>query len=671
MSDKPSFFAELKRRHVYKVAVAYAIVGWLVMQVAATVVPALHLSDSITSAVVVLVILGFPIALILAWAFELTPEGIKRTESADQLPRKSSHGRVWIYIVVIAAAFSVSLFFLGRFTISSKQSGPAEAPSKSIAVLPFESLSEDKNNAYFADGIQDEILARLSKIADLKVISRTSTQKYKSAPDNLREIAEKLGVANILEGSVQKSNDQVRVTVQLINALNDSHLWAETYDRKLIDVFGVESDVAQKIAGSLEAKLTGRERAEITFAGTKNPDAYDALLHALAFNSTAFFNGADLEKQIDYCRRAVELDPNYADAWALLAAAQVDKFQSPWQSEELAKSVLSAAETALRLAPDSARAHEAMGLYYRYCQKDIGAALREFEIARERAPNDGRILADLGVLQRAQGKINDALVTLRKAAELDPLTVSVWSDLAWTYAGLRRFDEARSTQDRALAVSPDNIVVIAYKGASYQAEGNLEAAWKLMGSHPFPPATDYAFVPYHDQYYLWRDYGTLIEIINKMDLPHKNIPPILTAATDAILANLYFLNGQRDMALPYMQRAEHEMRDLRARNLGLVDVSGVYIESAARFENREEVERAVEYDFAETRDNQWLFPGSEYSAAVGYTLLGDFDRALPFLQDALSRPNANYITPAYLRLSPVWDGVRNDLRFQKLLISKP
>jgi TolB-like protein len=260
MTEKRSFFSELKRRNVYKVAVAYAVVGWLLVQVATQVFPFFEIPNWAVRLIVLLIVIGFPIALVIAWAFELTPEGLKRTEVADATPASRSRSRAWIYVVLVAGAASAGLFFLGRFTASTKQSVSAEVSSKSIAVLPFESLSEDKSNVYFADGIQDEILARLSKIADLKVISRTSTQKYKSAPSNLREIAQQLGVANVLEGSVQKAGDQVRITVQLINALTDNHLWADTYDRKMVDIFGVESDVAQKVATSLEAKLTGREK---------------------------------------------------------------------------------------------------------------------------------------------------------------------------------------------------------------------------------------------------------------------------------------------------------------------------------------------------------------------------------------------------------------------------
>jgi TolB-like protein len=225
-----NFFAELKRRNVYKVAIAYAVVAWLLMQIATQVFPFLEIPNWAIRLAIMLIVIGFPIALVIAWAFELTPEGLTRTESADELPKKSVRSRAWIYVVIIAAAISVSLFFFGRYSATSKQSVSAELPDKSIAVLPFENLSRDPDNAYFADGIQDEILARLSRIADLKVISRTSTQKYKSAPDNLREIARQLGVSNILEGSVQKAADQVRVNVQLINALNDAHLWSDIYD---------------------------------------------------------------------------------------------------------------------------------------------------------------------------------------------------------------------------------------------------------------------------------------------------------------------------------------------------------------------------------------------------------------------------------------------------------
>ncbi len=664
------FFAELKRRNVYKVAVAYAVVSWLLIQAASIFFPAFDAPPWVMKVFIIVIIFGFPVALVVAWAFELTPEGIKRTEDLDRTPQQQSRNHAWIFVVIIAGAMSAGLFFLGRFTAANKQSGSAGLPTKSIAVLPFESLSEDKSNAYFADGIQDEILARLSKIADLKVISRTSTQKYKSAPDNLREIAQELGVANILEGTVQKAGDQVRITVQLINALKDDHLWAETYDRKMTDIFGVESDVAQKIAGSLEAKLTGREKKEIASGGTTNPQAYDALLHALALrNSQTVVSIATGEKQIEFSRRAIELDPNYADAWASLAIAQANKFRTPWQSEELEKSTRDAAETALRLAPDSPKAHQAMGLYYRYCRKDNRAALAELEIARAGAPNDASILSNLGALQRAQGKVEESLQTLRKAADLDPLNAQAWVGLGETYSGLRKFDQARSMLDRALAIVPDDLDILAAKASTYQDQGNLDASWKILSSHPFPPPNDWTVLVYHEQYLLWRDYGLLLETINTWDLAHENLPPMISAAVDAMLANLYFLNQQRDLARSHAEKAQRQMQALRAQKFWEPEISGAYIECAARFGNRDEMEREIEFLFAQTRDNQWLFPGSQYFAAAGYALLGDLDKALPLLRDSLAKPGGT--TTAHLRLNPVWDGVRDDPRFQKLLDERP
>ena len=247
-----NFFAELRRRNVYKVAVAYAVVGWVIAQIATQIFPFLEIPNWIVRLVIILIAIGFPIALVIAWAFEATPEGIKRTEVADAMPGSAATGRkkhAWIYVVVIAATISVTLFFLGRYTAGNKSVASAsnELPAKSIAVLPFDNLSRDPDNAFFAEGVQDEILTRLAKVADLKVIARTSTQKFKSAPENLPDIAKQLGALNILEGSVQKANDQVRVTVQLINAMTNSHLWAEIYDRKLTDILRSRATLRKRL----------------------------------------------------------------------------------------------------------------------------------------------------------------------------------------------------------------------------------------------------------------------------------------------------------------------------------------------------------------------------------------------------------------------------------------
>jgi TolB-like protein len=318
-----NIFTELKRRNVYKVAVAYAVVGWLLIQVATQVFPFLEIPNWAIRLVILLTAIGFPVALVIAWAFELTPEGIRRTKVADAAGQRS-RGGIWVAVVLIAAAFSVGLFFVGRYTASRKQTESAESPQKSIAVLPFENLSRDPDNAYFADGVLEEILMRLAKIADLKVISRTSTQRYQSKPGNLSEIAKQLAVANILEGSVQKAGDTVRVSVNLIQAASYSHLWAETYDRKLTDILGVESEIAKAIAEQLQAKLTGHEEQALAAKPTNNPEAYDAYLRGLAFEARI---GVDpLLEAISFYERSVQLDPNFALAWAQLSRAHAQVY---------------------------------------------------------------------------------------------------------------------------------------------------------------------------------------------------------------------------------------------------------------------------------------------------------------------------------------------------------
>src|SRR4051812_36482653 len=275
MQDRPSFFSELKRRNVYKVAVAYAVVAWLLIQAASILFPTYEAPVWVMKVFVAIVALGFPVALVLAWAFELTAAGIQRTEEAGLAVAPAPRKHIWIYVAVIGAALSIGLFLAGRYAgRRAVGSDGGELPAKSIAVLPFDSLSRDPDNAFFAEGVQDEILTRLAKVADLKVISRTSTQRFKSAPSDLREIARQLGVTNILEGSVQKSNDQVRVNVQLINALTDAHLWADTYDRKLTDIFAVESEIAKTIAETLQAKLNSSAEHVLASRPTDNAEAH-------------------------------------------------------------------------------------------------------------------------------------------------------------------------------------------------------------------------------------------------------------------------------------------------------------------------------------------------------------------------------------------------------------
>src|SRR5437588_2818690 len=385
-----NFFAELKRRNVYKVAVAYAIVGWLLVQVATQVFPFFEIPNWAVRLIVLLIVIGFPIALTIAWAFELTPEGLKRTEDVDlaasaRQPRKHA----WILVVLVGAALSIALVFVGRYTSREKTPRQSEAatsaiPQKSIAVLPFENLSDDKNAAYFADGIQDEILTKLASIADLKVISRTSTAKYKSKPEDLKTVSQQLGVANVVEGTVQRAADKVRVNVQLIDARADSHLWAKTYDRDIKDVFAVESEVSQEIADALQAKLSPNEANTLASAPTKDSEAYDFFLKgeyeergALTSRKLEIF-----EKAASFYREAIARDPHFALAIASLAENEIWRhwFLKPLSDADLDK-VKSEAQQAISLAPNLAQGHIALGLYYNYGKREFDQALAEFRRA--------------------------------------------------------------------------------------------------------------------------------------------------------------------------------------------------------------------------------------------------------------------------------------------------
>jgi TolB-like protein len=424
------FFGELKRRNVYKVAVAYAIVGWLLVQVATQVFPFLEIPNWVVRWVILLVAVGFPVALVIAWAFELTPEGLKRTEDVDLAAGSVSKKRTWIYVVVIGAAFSIGLFFIGRYTARNSSSAvSSELSAKSIAVLPFDNLSRDPDNAYFAEGVQDEILTRLAQVADLKVISRTSTQRFKSAPSDLRDIAKQLGVTNILEGSVQKANNQVRVNVQLINALNDAHLWADTYDRKLIDIFSVESEIAKTIADTLQAKLTGSEKQMMAAQSTTDTTAYE--LYHRGRSLWERRSGDNIPKAIAFYEQAIARDPNYALAYAGLANAYaLLPYYTSTARRDANPKAKEAARKALRLDANLAEAHTALGKMLFFDEIDLAGSLREYQRAIELKPNDATAHHWFGADSLvALGRFEQAIAECKRAVELDPLSPMTTTDM--------------------------------------------------------------------------------------------------------------------------------------------------------------------------------------------------------------------------------------------------
>jgi TolB-like protein/Tfp pilus assembly protein PilF len=488
-----NFFAELKRRNVYKVAIAYGVVAWLLMQVASQIFPFFEIPNWAVRLVVLLLVIGFPVAIILAWAFELTPEGLKRTEVADELPRKSERNRAWIYVVIIAGAVAASLFFFGRYT-SSKQG--AEMSEKSIAVLPFENRSEDKANAYFAEGVQDEILTRLSKIADLKVTSRTSTEHYKSAPKNLAEIAKQLGVAHILEGSVQKNGDAVRVNVQLIKAAKDSQVWAETFDRKLTDIFSVESDVAKAIADQLRAHITRQEEQVIAAKPTKNIEAYDAYLRGRYFWNKRTSDG--IKHAIEHFQQSIERDPDFALGHAGLADSYIAltfyNFAAPHETMPKAKE---SAIKALALDDTLAEAHASLAHILMNYDWNWSAAEKEFKRSIELTPDyaTGHQWYAIHYLT-ATGRFEEAVHEMKKALELEPasLVMNTFMGATLYYAG--RYDEAIDQCRKTIEMDPNFAVAHWHLGLAYEQKQALDAATEefkkaisLSGGSPLMKAT--------------------------------------------------------------------------------------------------------------------------------------------------------------------------------------
>jgi TolB-like protein len=469
------FFAELKRRNVYKVAIAYAVVAWLLMQIATQVFPFLEIPNWAIRLAIMLIVIGFPIALVIAWAFELTPEGLKRTEFADELPTKAPRNRAWIYVVFIASAISVGLFFFGRHTATNKQGAPAELPGKSVAVLPFTNLSGNPENAYFAAGIQDEIITRLAKIGELKVISCLTTQRFKSSPDDLPAIAKQLGVANVLQGSVQRTADEVRVNVQLVKAETDTHLWADTFDRKLTDVFQIESDIAKTIAEKLQAKLTGSEERAISAKPTADLEA-----HQLYLQGRYLWNrrtAENLKKALNYFQQAADKDPNYALAYTGIAdTCGLFSVYGAGAPQEYLPRAKAAAEKALELDDSLAEAHASLGLVF-YCYFQGAQSAKEFKRAIELNPNYATAHHWYGGLTLVMiGQLDRGMAEVTRAYELDPVSSIIHSDLGRVNVMARRYDEAIQQLRSTVEVDPEFYWAHRFLGIALELKGDLGGA---------------------------------------------------------------------------------------------------------------------------------------------------------------------------------------------------
>ena len=582
---------------------------------------------------------------------------------------------------------AVSLFMFDRSRAIRLKSAGAQAerdalslpaPQKSIAVLPFENRSEDKANAYFAEGIQDEILTRISKIADLKVISRTSTQHYKSAPENLSEIAKQLGVAHILEGSVQKSGDAVRVNVQLIKAANDSHLWADSFDRKLTDIFSVESEVAKAIADQLRAKLTGQEERVIATKPTNNIEAYDAYLRGLAYTLKSANTPANTLGAQKYLKEAVRLDPKFALSWALLSYVDALGYLTAalQPTAALREEARQAAETALTLQPNLGEALMAKGYYHYACLKDYDTAVRYFEQARQLLPNSSRIPESLAYVMRRRGQWDRSESYFNEAERLDPRNVTPLTQHAISYNALRRFPEALRKLDQVLNITPDDLDTLATKAAIAQAEGDLPRASALLA--PLHPAADDPLALETQVYQAILERRPAQIILQLKEILAKPDPALgfWNGELHFWLGWAQEVAGDRAAAQETWRQARSELEsflkeqpenysligDLALTNMGLGDKAVALALS----------ERAMAALPIEKDAINGPIP-IEILARVA-ARMGEPDRAIAALQKLLSGPGngalaATPLTPALLRLDPMFDPLRNDPRFQKLVAS--
>jgi TolB-like protein/predicted Zn-dependent protease len=674
-----NFIGELKRRNVIRVAGLYLVGAWLLIQIASTMLPAFDGPTWALRGLIITLALGFIPALIFSWVFELTPQGLKRDEDvpleqsiAPQTARRMD--RMIIVVLLLALGyFAFDKFVLGlRHEAGQSHSAPVDTKptviaEKSIAVLPFENLSSDKDNAYFAEGIQDEILTRLSKIADLKVISRTSTQKYKSAPDNLREVGNQLGVANLLEGSVQKVANAVHVNVQLIRTATDEHLWAESYNRKLDDTFAVEGEVATAIADQLNAKLTGSEKESLETKPTSNPQAYDAYLRGLAFKGRVDGFQSNVRKSIGAFEEAVRLDPNFGLAWAQLvweAGLAYTNFEHTPQRREAARL---AVENAVRLTPNLAETQLAEGMYQSAFEQNFEGAESRYHAVRQQFPNNSFAAELLGALARKRGQWDKSHQYYQEAIELDPQNVFLLSDASLTDVGRRDVVSARKLLERARNLSPQNSTVTAIMASTYQMTGDFAEAQALLDGVTPADGDDWYFQTMANNAAFLRKYERAITML-KAQLSKQMLGGSLGSFQDA-LADLE--RHSRDMAAAsqtYEQARVTLEAGLREQpdNANLIsNLAWTEMWLGNKTKAFELARKATAVD--PSSKNTYTGPGREEQLARIEAHFGDKDNAIAALQHLLSISyGPPLVTPALLRFDPDWDNLRGDSRFEKL-----
>jgi len=657
------FFAELQRRKVYRVAAAYIVAGGFIVQMVSAAFPAWELPNWSQRLVIALVLAGFPIALIFAWIFDVTPSGIERTSKLEPAAGPSRRRR---NVILLGAAGLVISVAAGFFVLPR---AVARKVDKSIAVLPFENLSDEKENAYFADGIQDDVLTNLSKIGDLKVISRTSVMQYKGKVPNVREIGKALGVSTILEGSVRRSGNRVRVNVQLINTTNDEHIWAEDYDRDLTDVFAIQTDLAQKIVGELEAKLSPSEKAQIEHKPTENTEAYLAFIRGCElFYRPDKFRGNSLQAE-QLLEQATKLDPKFADAFAMLGGVENWIYHSFDPVPARAEKARAAINEALRLEPDLAWAHFSQGFYYYYIDRNYERALDEFAIAQRGLPNSSDIYMARGAIERRQGKWAQSTASLEKAVSLDPKNAWILENLADNYGATKNYEAADKALDRGIEAAPQSFSARGLKAKlAIESRGDLSVAEKMLAQ--VPPGVDPEGVITFSRInvlMLQRKFTEALAVLQRW--PDEIIHGDSTAPTSKAFLEgvLYFCQGDKgkaeaalERARPFAEQSLRESPDDPARHvqLGFI-LAGLGLKEGAIAEGR----RAVELN-PESKD---AFEGPQLTVSLAqiYAQTGENNQATQLLEHSIHTPNG--ITVPILKLDPIWDPLRKDPRFQALI----
>jgi TolB-like protein/predicted Ser/Thr protein kinase/Flp pilus assembly protein TadD len=587
-----------------------------------------------------------------------------------------ARGRKWVRREPTSALLAASVITLAAAAgwIVWKSEFIRHPVTNGVAVLPFENLSGDPDNAYFAEGIQDEILTRLAKIAELKVISRTSTQRYQSKPRNLRDIARQLGVAHVLEGSVQKAADQVRVNVQLINAQTDSHVWADTYDQNLTDIFGVESEIAKRIAESLQAKITGREEQALAVKPTNNSEAYDAYLRGLAFEARGrppIQSREPAREAISFYERAVELDPTFAIAWARLSRVVAFLYFNNEAPAETAKRAL---ENAQKLEPNSPETLLALGYYQYHVLRDYGPAKSTFTRVSKMLPGSSEVPLALARVARREEHWDQSITYYKQALALDPRNTELLGDAAETYAMLRQFPAALKLYDRVLDITPNNLDVVAEKARIYQAQGNLqEAARCLSEINERSPSSD-VFVTKIAQLHLERNYGEAVRLLQirlaQFDFPSE----FEKGRAQEWIAETQFFAGDTAGAKVSAEQARNTLEQIFRDEPDNWDVairlSKIYALMGEKDLALKTAERAIAL-LPRSKDAV-TGPSLEENLALIQTMVGENSRAISTLTQLLHMPYGlgPPITPALLRLDPFWDPLRGDPAFQKLCEEK-